>query len=94
MLSSVNNIVGTAPEDTFKSSLTTPESLDLFRDMRRAVDNGMTHMVMEVSSQAYKKNRVFGLTYDLGFFLNISPDHIGPNEHPLWAQDLLSFLTS
>ena len=82
LLSSVNNIVGTAPEDTFKSSLTTPESLDLFRDMRRAVDNGMTHMVMEVSSQAYKKNRVFGLTYDLGFFLNISPDHIGPNEHP------------
>lgn len=82
LLSSVDNILGPAPEDTFKSSLTTPESLDLFRDMRRAVDNGMTHMVMEVSSQAYKKNRVFGLTYDLGFFLNISPDHIGVNEHP------------
>ena len=49
---------GQQPEDTFKSNLTTPESLDLFRDMRRAVDNGMTHLVMEVSSQAYKKNRV------------------------------------
>lgn len=43
---------------------------------------------MEVSSQAYKKNRVFGLTYDLGFFLNISPDHIGPNEHPNFADYL------
>ncbi|MBA1392676.1 UDP-N-acetylmuramoyl-L-alanyl-D-glutamate--2,6-diaminopimelate ligase, partial [Lactobacillus sp. XV13L] len=85
LLSSVNNVVGRAPEDTFKSSLTTPESLDLFRDMRNAVDNGMTHLVMEVSSQAYKKNRVFGLTYDLGFFLNITPDHIGPNEHPNFA---------
>lgn len=82
LISSVNDVVGPKPEDTFKSSLTTPESLDLFRDMRTAVDNGMTHLVMEVSSQAYKKNRVFGLTYDLGFFLNISPDHIGPNEHP------------
>lgn len=88
LLSSVNNVLGKKPEDTFKSTLTTPESLDLFRDMRRAVDNGMTHMVMEVSSQAYKKNRVFGLTYDLGFFLNISPDHIGVNEHPNFADYL------
>ncbi|MDF7639708.1 UDP-N-acetylmuramoyl-L-alanyl-D-glutamate--2,6-diaminopimelate ligase [Lactobacillus sp. ESL0791] len=88
LISSVNDVVGTKPEDNFKSSLTTPESLDLFRDMRRAVDNGMTHLVMEVSSQAYKKNRVFGLTYDLGFFLNISPDHIGPNEHPNFADYL------
>ena len=82
LFSSVDDVVGPKPEDRFKSSLTTPESLDLFRDMRRAVDNGMTHLVMEVSSQAYKKNRVFGLTYDLGFFLNITPDHIGVNEHP------------
>ncbi len=88
LISSVNDIVGMKPEDSFKSSLTTPESLDLFRDMRRAVDNGMTHLVMEVSSQAYKKNRVFGLTYDLGFFLNITPDHIGPNEHPNFADYL------
>lgn len=82
LFSSVDRVVGTAPDQTFKSDLTTPESLDLFRDMRTAVDNDMTHLVMEVSSQAYKKSRVFGLTYDLGFFLNISPDHIGPNEHP------------
>jgi UDP-N-acetylmuramoyl-L-alanyl-D-glutamate--2,6-diaminopimelate ligase len=88
LISSVNDVVGMRPEDSFKSSLTTPESLDLFRDMRRAVDNGMTHLVMEVSSQAYKKNRVFGLTYDLGFFLNITPDHIGPNEHPNFADYL------
>ncbi|APT15264.1 UDP-N-acetylmuramoyl-L-alanyl-D-glutamate--2,6-diaminopimelate ligase [Lactobacillus jensenii] len=88
LFSSVNDVVGPKPEDTFKSSLTTPESLDLFLNMRRAVDNGMTHLVMEVSSQAYKKNRVFGLTYDLGFFLNITPDHIGPNEHPNFADYL------
>ncbi len=88
LFSSVDDILGPRPEDHFKSSLTTPESLDLFRDMRTAVDNGMTHLVMEVSSQAYKKNRVFGLTYDLGFFLNITPDHIGPNEHPNFADYL------
>lgn len=66
----------------FKSKLTTPESLDLYRMMAEAVENGMTHLIMEVSSQAYKVARVYGLTFDVGVFLNISPDHIGPIEHP------------
>lgn len=69
----------------YKSKLTTPESLDTFRNMRRAVDNGMKTFVMEVSSQSYLRNRVYGLHYDVGFFLNITPDHIGPNEHPNFA---------
>ncbi|EOH90336.1 UDP-N-acetylmuramyl-tripeptide synthetase [Enterococcus asini ATCC 700915] len=66
----------------FKSHLTTPESLDLYQMMAEAVANGMTHLVMEVSSQAYKTQRVYGLQYDVGIFLNISPDHISPIEHP------------
>ncbi|MGX6961153.1 UDP-N-acetylmuramyl-tripeptide synthetase [Vagococcus xieshaowenii] len=66
----------------FKSNLTTEEALPLYKMMRQAVDNGMTHLVMEVSSQAYKLNRVYGLVYDVGVFLNISPDHISPIEHP------------
>ncbi|AYG00840.1 UDP-N-acetylmuramoyl-L-alanyl-D-glutamate--L-lysine ligase [Lactococcus allomyrinae] len=66
----------------FKSELTTPESLDLLEMMAKAVENSMTHLVMEVSSQAYKTERVYGLTFDVGVFLNISPDHIGPVEHP------------
>lgn len=66
----------------FKSKLTTPESLDLLGMMAKAVDNGMTHLIMEVSSQAYLTKRVYGLTFDVGVFLNISPDHIGPIEHP------------
>ncbi|WP_159722643.1 UDP-N-acetylmuramoyl-L-alanyl-D-glutamate--L-lysine ligase [Enterococcus sp. CSURQ0835] len=66
----------------FKSELTTPESLELYEMMATAVSNGMTHLIMEVSSQAYKVERVYGLTFDVGIFLNISPDHIGPIEHP------------
>lgn len=66
----------------FKSHLTTPESMDLYRMMAQAVDNQMTHLVMEVSSQAYKLNRVYKLMFDVGIFLNISPDHISPIEHP------------
>ena len=37
---------------------------------------------MEVSSQAYKLKRVFGLTFDVGVFLNIGQDHISLVEHP------------
>ena len=64
------------------SKLTTPEPLDAFRMMREAVGHGMRYLVMEVSSQAYKVDRVYGLTFDVAGFLNISPDHISPVEHP------------
>jgi UDP-N-acetylmuramyl tripeptide synthase len=36
---------------------------------------------MEVSSQAYKLDRVHGITFDNGIFLNIAEDHISPIEH-------------
>lgn len=65
-----------------EAHLTTPESLDLFRMMRQAADNGMQYLIMEVSSQAYKKSRVYGLHFDIGVFLNIAADHISPVEHP------------
>ena len=71
-----------------ESDLTTPESLDAFRMMRQAADNGMRYLVMEVSSQAYKVHRVHGLTFDIGAFLNISPDHISPIEHPTFEDYL------
>lgn len=79
-LSSERNILDGKTEEV--STLTTPESLDLFRMMKKAVDFGMEYLVMEVSSQAYKLNRVYGITYDFGIFLNISPDHISDIEHP------------
>lgn len=88
LFSTLDRVLGNKPGDKFKSDLTTPESLDLFHDMRAAVNNGMTHLVMEVSSQAYKKHRVYGLHYDVGIFLNITPDHIGRNEHPTFADYL------
>lgn len=80
MLSTMNTTLD--GKTFFKSSLSTPESLDLMRMMAEAVENRMSHLIMEVSSQAYLVKRVYGLTFDVGVFLNISPDHIGPIEHP------------
>lgn len=36
---------------------------------------------MEVSSLAYKWDRVYGLDFDLGIFLNLGSDHVSPGEH-------------
>ncbi|ETY72189.1 UDP-N-acetylmuramoyl-L-alanyl-D-glutamate--2,6-diaminopimelate ligase [Bifidobacterium moukalabense] len=86
MFSSVDNCLD--GHTYVESELTTPESLDAFRMMREAADNGMRYLVMEVSSQAYKVDRVHGLTFDVGAFLNISPDHISDIEHPTFEDYL------
>lgn len=60
---------------------TTPESYKLQYYMRKMADSGMKAVVMEVSSQALKLNRVLGINFDITMFSNLSPDHIGPGEH-------------
>lgn len=60
---------------------TTPESYILQKYFSEMVDAGCTYMVMEVSSQSYLMHRVDGIFFDFAAFLNISNDHIGPNEH-------------
>lgn len=80
LFSSVDNCID--GEHYVESDLTTPESLDAIRMMAQAVEHGMEYLVMEVSSQAYKVNRVYGLEFNAAAFLNISPDHISDIEHP------------
>ena len=69
---------GSKKQDTVN---TTPESAELSRLFAWMADEGITHVVMEVSSQAYKTGRCDGLTFEIAAFLNITPDHIGENEH-------------
>lgn len=60
---------------------TTPESYELQKLFAMMVDEGCEYMVMEVSSQGIKMDRVAGIEFDYGVFTNIYPDHIGPGEH-------------
>lgn len=62
-------------------SLTTPESPELHSAARRALENGATHLICEISSQAIKHLRAFGIRFDTACFLNFSPDHISHAEH-------------
>ncbi len=64
-----------------KTKNTTPESFELQRLMNKMVNEGCEYCLMEVSSQGLMLNRVAGIEFDYGIFTNLSPDHIGPNEH-------------
>ncbi len=63
-------------EKTYPSTVTTPESLDLMRLMREMADNGVTHLVMEVSSHALDQNRTWNIPFKVGVYTNITRDHL------------------
>lgn len=61
---------------------TTPESYELQKIFRIMLDNGCKACVIEVSSIGLMAHRVDCVDFEVGVFTNLSPDHIGPNEHP------------
>ena len=74
--------------DHFPTMNTTPESYILQEYFAKMVEQGCRYMVMEVSSQSYLMHRVDGIFFDYSIFLNISNDHIGPNEHASFEEYL------
>ncbi len=78
LIGTIENSMGKKRET---SGQTTPESLDLQRMLREMADSGCSAAVIEVSSQALKQYRVYGLDFDLAIITGISEDHIGPKEH-------------
>lgn len=61
---------------------TTPDAVTLQNALRGMVTAGCRAVALEVSSQALKLCRVAGTAFDSCIFTNLSPDHIGPSEHP------------
>ncbi len=68
-------------DEYIESKNTTPESYELHSIFKKMYEKSCEYVVMEVSSQAVKLDRIYGIDFDYGIFTNISPDHIGPNEH-------------
>ena len=62
---------------------TTPESLKLQEIFSKMVkEEKCEAIVMEVSSQSLKLDRVAGCDFDIGIFTNFAEDHISTKEHP------------
>ena len=78
VLSTVEVYTGVEDHD---AHLTTPESPDLQKHFSQCLQSDIPYLTMEVSSQAYKMHRVYGMDFDVGMFLNIGEDHVGPLEH-------------
>lgn len=73
LLSTVENKID---EEIFPASQTTPDPYDISRLLARAVERGVTHGAMEVSSHASDQRRIAGLTFAGGIFTNITHDHL------------------
>ena len=65
-----------------ESQRTTPDSLTLQKMFYDMAKQNVDMVVMEVSSQSLKLNRVTGCNFDIVLFTNFSEDHISPKEHP------------
>ena len=77
-ISTIETYTGKRSEE---SHITTPEPCDLQQFFYEAKSSGMKYFTMEVSSQAYKRDRVHGIKFNNGIFLNFAEDHISPAEH-------------
>lgn len=55
---------------------TTPESLDLIKICKEAVEKDIEHLIMEVSSHALEMGRVEMLEFDVAEFTNLTLDHM------------------
>lgn len=90
----VKNVVigtlGVLGVDYPKPTNTTPDPTVLFPVFRLALKSGIRVAILEVSSQALKEMRVFGLRFDSVGFTGIGKDHIGVSEHPTVSDYLFS----
>ena len=63
------------------SERTTPESIELQKLFARMASENVDTVVVEVSSQSLKLDRVTGSDFDMVVFTNFSKDHISAKEH-------------
>lgn len=78
MIGTVGAYIG---DEKIETKNTTPESFELHSLFSKMLSAGCSHVVMEASSQGFKLKRTAGIMFDYGAFLNLSPDHISPEEH-------------
>lgn len=75
-----------------ESSNTTNDALTVQRMLKRMEDEGITDVVMEVSSHGLVLGRLWGVEFQQGLFTNLTQDHLdfhGTMEHYKQAKGLL-----
>lgn len=70
------NIIGDKILSTKSTTPTTPNALELQQLFDELVYNDAEYVVMEVSSHALELDRVYGCTFSVGVFTNLTQDHL------------------
>ena len=73
LIGTTGNMIG---DKRIASNYTTPDPIDLQRDLRAMVDEGVKAVVMEVSAHAIDMFRLDGLSFEVGAYTNLSQDHL------------------
>lgn len=63
-------------EEFIKLNNTTPNILTLYKLLDKALENGCSTVIMEVSSHALDQKRIAGLKFDIAAFTNLTQDHL------------------
>ncbi len=74
--------------DLHQAPHTTPESLDLMKQVSDFRENGARSLVIEVSSHALDQYRADGVHFEVGVFTNLTPEHLD------YHQDMEHYFTS
>ncbi len=75
MISTVNAVIGGEQIDT-GFHVTTPEAPAIQKLLRRMVDSGLTHVVLETTSHGLAQHRATACDYDIGVITNITHEHL------------------
>ena len=73
LIGTTGNMIG---EKRIASNYTTPDPIDLQRDLKAMLEQGVQAVVMEVSAHAIDMFRLDGLTFEVGAYTNLSQDHL------------------
>jgi len=77
---SIGTIGIVRPKSATYGSLTTPDPVDLARDLSILAGEGITHVALEASSHGLDQHRLDGVAVKAGAFTNLSRDHL--DYHP------------
>ncbi len=75
LLSTIRAVIGEV-EEPLALHVTTPEAPVVQRYLRRMVDAGLTHVVLEATSHGLAQHRVDAIGYDVAVVTNVTHEHL------------------
>jgi len=85
LLSTLRAVIG-AKEEPLALHVTTPEAPQVQRYLRRMVNAGMTHCILEATSHGLAQHRVAAIDFDVAIVTNVTHEHL--DYHGSWQEYL------